>query len=118
MQGTSFRELLNGRRPPDWRTSMYYRYWMHLAHHHVYAHYGLRTLRHKLIYYYADALGQAGAIDEPKEPEWELFDLEEDPYELNSVYDDPTHASVVDELTDEMHQLQADVGDEPHATER
>ena len=34
---------------------MYYRYWMHLAHHHVYAHYGVRTLRYKLIYYYADA---------------------------------------------------------------
>ena len=79
MQGDSFRPLLHGETPDDWQTSLYYRYWMHLAHHNVYAHYGVRTLRYKLIYYYADALGQPGAIDEPKEPEWELFDLEKDP---------------------------------------
>ena len=78
---------------------MYYRYWMHLAHHGVYAHYGVRTKRYKLIYYYADALGQLGAIDDPKEPEWELFDLEKDPHELNSVYHDPAYADVVAELT-------------------
>jgi hypothetical protein len=34
---------------------MYYRYWMHKAHHNVYAHYGVRTHRYKLIYYYNDA---------------------------------------------------------------
>ena len=44
---------------------MYYRYWMHAAHHNVCAHYGIRTLRYKLIYYYGDALGQPGAIDAP-----------------------------------------------------
>ena len=73
-QGRSMRPVLEGRTPDDWQTAMYYRYWMHLAHHHVYAHYGVRTLRYKLIYYYADALSQPGALDEPKEPEWELFD--------------------------------------------
>ena len=41
--------------------------------------------RHKLIYYYADALGQAGSIDESHEPEWELFDLQEDPAELHNL---------------------------------
>ena len=49
----------------------------------------MRTQRYKLIYYYADALGQAGAIDETYEPEWELFDLENDPCELHNVYGDP-----------------------------
>jgi arylsulfatase A-like enzyme len=111
-QGRSFRPLLQGHRPADWRQSLYYRYWMHKAHHNVYAHYGVRTLRYKLIYYYADALGQLGAIDETYEPEWELFDLQEDPYELNSVYDDPRYADVVRELKDELHHLQARVGDE------
>ena len=91
---------------------MYYRYWMHKAHHNVYAHYGLRTHRYKLIYYYADALGQEGAIDESHEPEWELFDLENDPYELNSVYHDPAYAGIVRELTDQLHRMQAEVGDE------
>ena len=39
-----------------------------------------------MIYYYSDALGQAGAVDERHEPEWELFDLEKDPCEKNNVY--------------------------------
>ena len=111
-QGRSFRPLLEGDTPADWPQSMYYRYWMHKAHHNVYAHYGLRTQRYKLIYYYADALGQAGAIDETYEPEWELFDLEKDPYELNNVYTDPAYASIAQELKDELHQRQAELGDE------
>ncbi|MCB0109782.1 MAG: sulfatase, partial [Caldilineaceae bacterium] len=44
MQGRSFRPLLQGTTPTDWREAMYYRYWMHKAHHNVYAHYGIRTL--------------------------------------------------------------------------
>ena len=111
-QGTSFRPLLEAETPAGWQTSMYYRYWMHLAHHHVYAHYGLRTHQHKLIYYYADALGQGGAVDDTKEPEWELFDLEKDPREMNSVYGDPAYADVIAGLKDEMHRLQAKVADE------
>jgi arylsulfatase A-like enzyme len=111
-QGRSFRTLLEGSTPPDWRQAMYYRYWMHKAHHNVYAHYGIRTHQYKLIYYYSDALGQAGAIDETYEPEWELFDLEKDPCEMNSVYHDPAYADVVKELTVELHRLQEDVGDE------
>jgi arylsulfatase A-like enzyme len=116
-QGVSFRSLLQGSRPDDWQTSLYYRYWMHLAHHNVYAHYGIRTLRHKLIYYYADGLGQPGAIDDTREPEWELFDLEKDPHELNNVYADPEYAAVVAELKEELHRLQREVGDEPYAEE-
>ena len=112
MQGRSFRPLLAGETPEDWRKSFYYRYWMHKAHHNVYAHYGVRTDRYKLIYYYADALDQPGAIDETYEPEWELFDLETDPYELMNVYDDPTYADIRAELTDELHRLQAEAGDE------
>ncbi|MGC9348844.1 MAG: sulfatase family protein, partial [Anaerolineae bacterium] len=33
MQGRSFRPLLHGETPADWRQAMYYRYWMHKAHH-------------------------------------------------------------------------------------
>jgi len=112
LQGRSFRPLLRGETPADWQQSMYYRYWMHVAHHNVYAHYGVRTKRHKLIYYYADGLGQPGSEGEVFEPEWELFDLEKDPCELSSVYGDPEYADVVAELTDELHRLQEKVGDE------
>ncbi len=111
MQGRSFRPLLCGETPHDWRESMYYRYWMHKAHHNVYAHYGLRTERFKLIYYYSDGLNQMGAVDEKYEPEWELFDLERDPAELNNVYADPAYADTVRELKAELHRQQAAVGD-------
>lgn len=112
MQGHSIRPLLKQNTPEDWRDAMYYRYWMHKSHHNVYAHYGLRTHKYKLIYYYADALGQAGAIDETYEPEWELFDLETDPHELNNIYHDIQYADVVKGLTDRLHYMQKDVGDE------
>ena len=114
MQGRSFRPLMNGKTIEDWRTSMYYRYWMHLAHHHVYAHYGLRTHDHKLIYYYADGLGTPGSADDPKPPEWELFDLKKDPHEINSVYDNPDYSEIQAQLTSELYQLQTQFGDQPY----
>ena len=117
-QGRSFRPILNGYTPEDWRESMYYRYWMHKAHHNVYAHYGIRTLRYKLIYYYSDALGQPGAVDETYEPEWELFDLEKDPCEMNSVYHDPAYADVVKKLTEELHRIQAEAQDTRYEKDR
>ncbi len=116
-QGASLRPLLGGATPTDWQTALYYRYWMHLGDHYVYAHYGIRTQRYKLIYYYADALGQPATIDEPKEPEWELFDLERDPHEMNSVFHDPAYAAVIGELRAELRRLQEQAGDQPHPSE-
>ena len=69
------------------------------------------------IRYYADALGQPGTIDESKEPEWELFDLERDPRELRNVYHDPAYANVVKDLRAELRRLQEQVGDAPYARE-
>src|SRR5690625_4272602 len=80
MQGTSLRPVMEERTPADWQTSHYYRYWEHLSEpHKVVAHYGMRTHRYKLIYYYGEALGASNTVDESREPEWELFDLETDP---------------------------------------
>ena len=112
--GTLVRPLLRGETPAGWQTSMYYRYWMHGAHHNVCAHYGVRTLRYKLIYYYGDPLGQEGAVGPVTEPEWELFDLDKDPRELNSVYADPDYAEVVAALKAELKRLQDEVGDEAY----
>ena len=77
----------------------------------VYAHYGIRTKRHKLIYYYTDALGQDGAVDESHAPEWELFDLHKDPHELHNLYDDPANGNIAAELKHKLHRIQAEVGD-------
>ena len=113
-QGNSFRALLQGETPDDWQTAMYYRYWMHGAHHNVYAHYGIRTLRHKLIYYYADPLDQEGAVGPTEEPKWELFDLTRDPYELVNVYDDPSYKDVIKTLKADLSHLQDTLGDAPY----
>jgi arylsulfatase A-like enzyme len=112
MQGCSLRPLFRGDSPDEWRTAMYYRYWMHLAQHNVCAHYGVRTHRYKLIYYYGEALGASGAIDESWPPEWELFDLDKDPFELNNVVHDPAYSDVLAELKEQLHQLRVELKDE------
>ncbi|GAA4214480.1 sulfatase family protein [Actinocatenispora rupis] len=114
MQGRSLRGVLAGDTPPDWREVHYYRYWEHGSRpHHVRAHYGIRTPRYKLIFYYSDGLGLPGTSDERFAPEWELFDLTTDPRELHSVYDDPAYAGVRVELTELLATVQREVGDDP-----
>jgi arylsulfatase A-like enzyme len=106
MQGRSMRPILRAETPADWRTSMYYRYWMHLdGSHGVRAHRGVRTERHKLVHYYPEPAGPA--IPE----EWELFDLVADPFELRSLHDDPAHADVLATLRAELERLSDAVGD-------
>jgi len=112
MQGRSLRELFRGKTPQDWRTEMYYRYWMHLAHFDVPAHIGIRTKRYKLIYYYGKPLGAKGAKAELTEPEWELFDLKDDPLEMNSVYKKPEYADIVGELKLKLIRLRKKLGDD------
>jgi arylsulfatase A-like enzyme len=113
MQGSSAMELLKGNTPEDWQEEVYYRYWMHRdGSHNVYSHYGIRTRKYKLIYYYNDGLGQPGSKDETNEPEWELFDLEKDPYEVKNVYSDPQYRDVITELKDRLHKLQEKVQDQ------
>jgi arylsulfatase A-like enzyme len=93
MQGRSLTPLLKGEPPADWRKSIYYHYWEFPAVHMVNRHYGVRTDRYKLICYYE--------LDE-----WELFDLDQDPDELKSVYDDPAYAGTIEELKAELRHLQ------------
>lgn len=111
MQGRSLRPLLNGKTPEGWRTSMYYRYWMHLPHFRVPGHYGVRTKRYKLIFFYGLPLDAEGAVRRATEPEWELFNLEKDPEEMNNVYNDPAYAKVVKDLKDELLRLKKELGD-------
>jgi arylsulfatase A-like enzyme len=111
MQGRSFRANVAGRTPPDWRKSMYYRYWMHMMHRNVAAHYGVRTHRYKLIFYYGLGLGRPGTLEETTKPEWELFDLEKDPHEMHNVYLDPGYAEVGEVLKTELLRLKRSYGD-------
>ena len=81
MQGESIVPLLRGVTPRNWRDAIYYQYFEYPGWHAVRRQYGVRTQRYKLIHYYETG-------------EWELFDLEKDPEELKSVYDDKSYASV------------------------
>ncbi|MEL6890026.1 MAG: sulfatase [Actinomycetota bacterium] len=115
VQGRSFAPVLRGEEPADWRTSMYYRYWMHRdGAHEVPAHYGVRTEAHKLICYYNDPLGQLGASGPTDPVEWELFDLVADPLETTNVIDRPEYADAATDLRAELARLQAELGDDPH----
>jgi arylsulfatase A-like enzyme len=101
MQGKSLVPILNGRTPADWRKSVYYHYYEFPGAHSVRRHYGVRTKRYKLIYFYESAID-----------EWELFDLEKDPLELKSVYSNPKYAPVVKELKQELQRLRTQYRDD------
>jgi len=92
MQGRSLVPLLDGTTPDDWRDSLYYHYYEYPAVHSVRRHYGVRTKRYKLIHFYH--LG-----------EWELYDLQKDPDEVNNVYGDPEYAEVTQRLKAELERL-------------
>jgi len=98
MQGRSFLPLLRGHTPKDWRKVMYYRFY-HPGHHNVAAHYGIRSDRYKLIYF--NKLNQ-----------WELYDLQKDPVELNNLYANSSYAGVLKKLKAEMYRLKKELKDE------
>ena len=111
MQGRSFRANLRGRTPADWRQAVYYRYWMHLAHHDVPAHYGIRTRDYMLIFFYGLPLDAKGALREITPAGWELYDLRKDPYEMHNVYTDPAYAATAKHLKAQLVKLKKDCGD-------
>ncbi len=99
MQGRSLLPLLRGRTPADWRTSMYYRYYHDPGDHNTRAHYGVRTLDHKLIYFW-------------KKGQWELFDLKRDPHELHNLYGQPGQEALTATLKAELARLKHEVKDD------
>ena len=69
------------------------------------AHYGIRTEHYKLIYFYALPLGMKGANESSPMPEWELYDLQNDPTEMHNIYKDPAHQKLIAQLKKELLQL-------------
>ena len=114
MQGMSVFPQLCGS-GEETQDAVYYRYYENDDREsHVLAHYGLRTDRYKLIYFYNDGLGHPGSSARRFVPEWELYDLHADPSEVLNVAHDPAYAQVRRRLTHRLRELQAELGDEPH----
>jgi arylsulfatase A-like enzyme len=93
MQGKSILPILKGETPENWREAHYYHYYEHPSEHDVRRHYGITTDRYKLIHFYYD-------LDQ-----WELYDLEKDPNEMQNRYGDTAYAEVQSELHNRLEVL-------------
>ena len=69
-------------------------------------HYGVRTDRYKLMHFYYD-------VDE-----WELYDLEKDPQEMNNVYDHPEYADTQKMMHGRLVEMRKNYGDSDENDQR
>ena len=92
MQGVSLKPTIEGDTLD--RVGQYYHYYeFPYGWHLVKKHYGIRTKTHKLIHYYQD-------IDE-----WEMYDLANDPKEMNNIYNNPDYTHIQNELHSKLGVL-------------
>jgi arylsulfatase A-like enzyme len=98
MQGKSFRKIVNGE-TSELRDAIYYTYYEYPSIHMVKRHYGVRTDRYKLIHFYYD-------VDE-----WELYDLEKDPNEMQNFYGDPAYADIQQNMLLRLKEMREKYGD-------
>lgn len=94
IHGVSLLPLLKGESPEDWRKSLYYHFYEFPAEHQVKRHFGVRTERYKLIHFYND------------QDFWELYDIQEDPTEMNNLYGKEGYEELTESLKSEILRLQ------------
>lgn len=92
MQGMSMRPVLE-QTGGEWRDAIYYQYFEYPGIHAVKRHYGISTERYKLIHFYFD------------NDEWEFYDLQNDPHEMNNRYADPEYATIIEDLKTRLTEL-------------
>jgi len=93
IQGDSFKSILQGNTPKNWRDSILYTYYG-LGAHAVKTHYGVRTQRYKLVHF-------------PETDEWELYDIQDDPAEMHNLYGQAQLDNVTGLLKKELERLAA-----------
>lgn len=98
MQGQSLLPVLN-EETNNWRDALYYHYYEYPGIHGVKRHYGIRTENYKLIHFYYD-------IDE-----WELYNLNTDPNEMNNVYGQEKYAEIQTKLHQKLEELRVQYQD-------
>lgn len=97
MQGRSLMPLITGQRPENWREYLYYHYYEFPGVHDVHKHEGITNGRFKLMHFY-------------ELNEWEFYDLENDPMEMNSLYGSPEHAELIVALKDRLKRVKHQYG--------
>ena len=97
MQGESFLPILKGE-DPEWREAMLYEYFWEESFPQTPTVFGVRTEKYKYMHYH-------GVFDLN-----ELYDLENDPKEMNNLIDDPAHFEVRKDMQKRLTKLLKDTG--------
>ena len=98
MQGTSFKGVFTEDEVPK-REAVYYHYYEWPIWHQVQPHYGIRTDKYKLMHFYY-------SMDE-----WELYDLENDPQEMNNIYNEAPK-ELISDLKQKLDDIRKDYKDD------
>jgi arylsulfatase A-like enzyme len=93
MQGISMKPLLE-QKVSKIRDDIYYHYYEYPGWHSVKRHYGIRTERYKLIHFYYDC------------DYWELYDLKNDPKEMNNIYSNKAYKPIIEKLKKRLTELE------------
>ena len=91
MHGVSLLPLFEDN-PKPWDRDLYYHFYENPGFHGVARHYGVRTERYKLVYYYQN-------------DEWELFDLVTDPQDQVNLYGKQGYAAITSDLQQRLQAL-------------
>ncbi|WP_245729878.1 sulfatase family protein [Lutibacter oricola] len=123
MQGHSFINTIKGKTEKKWRTATYYRYWMHIVHHYVPAHFGVRSKDYKLMFFYGKHYlpeeehkkhywAKTYHGEEKETPHtWEFYDLKNDPQETHNRYNDPAYQKIIAELKEELKKQRKELNE-------
>ncbi|MGC8551061.1 MAG: sulfatase family protein [Acidobacteriaceae bacterium] len=98
MQGKSFVKLAQ-KKEKNWRKDFLYEYFSYPGNEQVRPHRGVRTERYKYFEYFLD----------PKE--YEMYDLEKDPGELNNLAGKSEYAALQGRLAARVEELRKETGD-------
>lgn len=92
MQGRSFRPLLRGETPTNWRKALFYAYYARAP-----MHWGIRTETHKLVKF-------------PHVDEIEFYDLVDDPHETKERSAEPGYSELIKQTEARLGALMKEVG--------
>ena len=81
------------------------------------AHFGIRTERYKLIFFYGVDFASVDAtygvvVMDGISAGWELYDLQNDPDEMRNEYSNPKYADIVKELKAELIRQRKELNEE------